>query len=74
MEFKFNIQQAVGNYLTEDVVYMDGDMSLKKYNTAQFNDLCYLLDTIGMLSSQVIFLYKHLQFSLKELKFQLQRE
>jgi hypothetical protein len=54
MEFKFNIQQAVGNYLTEDVVYMDGDMSLKKYNTAQFNDLCYLLDTIGMLSSQVI--------------------
>ena len=53
MEFNFNIENSFHNcHLNNDIYFIEGN-NYGKYSSENFKNICYLLDVIGKLSSEV---------------------
>ena len=53
MEFNFNIENSLQNsHLNNDIYFIEGN-NYGKYSSENFKNICYLLDVIGKLSSEV---------------------
>ena len=66
MEFNFNIERTLKNVSKEGVAFLSGE-DHNKFTYEEIKNIYYLLDKVGELSAIVIiFLYKFIQFSLKD--------
>jgi len=53
MEFNFNIENSLQNGLLNNDIYLIEGNNYGKYSLENYKNICYLLDTIGKLSSEV---------------------